>query len=130
MLRTMSAVLPSCRICSLTRTRWPSSGSMSVAIQGPAGRTCRSLCPPPLPVDSLQIAGRHVVGAGVAEDDFRHPVLRHVLAQPADHHREFGLVPTCRDCSGSRITDSGPMTAVDGEEDHRLGGTSPPISRA
>ncbi len=47
-----------------------SFGSRSVSIHGPSGRgTVEALRPRPLVVGLLQVAERHVVAAGVAEDD-------------------------------------------------------------
>src|SRR6185437_5641218 len=50
-----------------------------------------ALRPPPLPFGPLQVAGGHVVGAGVAEHYIFHAFAGNLAAQPADHDREFGL---------------------------------------
>ena len=46
----------------------------------------------PLAVDLLQVAGRHIVAARVAGDHRGGRGRRHVLAAPADHHDQLGLV--------------------------------------
>src|SRR5580692_10127456 len=49
------------------------------------------LGPGPLAVPGLEIPGGDVVGAGVAEDDLRHPLGGHVPAEPADHDGQLAL---------------------------------------
>ena len=51
-----------------------------------------ALGPPPLLLGLLQVAGRDVVGAGIAEDDVGGPLDRHLAAEPADDHGELTLV--------------------------------------
>ena len=50
-----------------------------------------ALGPRPLSVTALQVAGRDVVGDGVAEDHLRHSGHRHLAADPADHHGQLTL---------------------------------------
>ena len=52
----------------------------------------------------LVVAHRDVVEAAVAEDEVQGGVLRDVLAAPADHHRELGLVvELVRDARAQRL---------------------------
>src|SRR5580704_10777140 len=69
-------------------------GGVGVGLDPGAQRAERvePLGPGPLAVPGLQVAGGHVVGAGVAEDDLARLGRGNLTAKPPDDHRQLALV--------------------------------------
>src|ERR1022692_767966 len=85
------------------------------------------LGPGPLTIPGLQVAGGHVVGTRIAEDDAGGLSGGHLAAQPADDHRQLSLEV---DPLGElhRISDRVPGAGHSSgrlEEQHRFGGRLP-----
>ena len=88
----------------------------------------------PLAVAELDVPGRHVVEAGVAEDVVERLLDRHVPCRPADHDRELRLVVdlagSARDPSGCRRPDRRPSWATSRTRAAPAADRRPPRRRA
>ena len=103
----------------------PLAGGVEVGLDPRAERAegVEALGARPLAVAALQVAGRDVVGDGVAEDDGQGVLGLDVLAEPADDDGELALVADLRGLRRHDDRVAGPDDGgVGHEEHHRLGG--------